>query len=106
MISQGHTLESVRAIPMHHMLDLAYLFRTGIIGWLGSAHRSYSQFAGMHNLQQILIQVNAKNYKPKPVAGFEELFPIHAELARLAPKPKKTLADKWVGAVNKLGVHK
>ena len=91
---------------MDILLELSYLFRTGVIGWQAEAHRSYAQFAGMHNLQQILIQVNSKNYRPKPVAGFEELFPIHADLARLSPKPKKTLADKWVGAGNTIGVHK
>ena len=89
---------------MHTLLDLLYLFRTGVIGWQAQAHQSYAQFAGLHQIQQILIQVNSKGYRPKKVPGFEEIYPVHAELARLGPKVQQTLADKWTSQVHKLGV--
>jgi hypothetical protein len=89
---------------MHHLLDLLYLFRTGVIGWQAQAHQSYAQYAGLHQIQQILIQVNSKNYRPKKVPVFDEIYPVHAELARLGPKVQQSLADKWVRSVHKLGV--
>jgi hypothetical protein len=91
---------------MHTLLDLLYLFRTGVIGWQAGAHQSYAQYAGLHQIQQILIQVNSKNFRPKKVPGFEEIYPVHDELARLGPRVQQTLADKWTAQVHKLGVHK
>ena len=88
---------------MTHFFDIAYLLRSGVIGWQADARGDYSAYVQGHNLQQLLIQVNSKNYKPKPAPQFQELFPEHQRLHMLDKKKEVDLDSKLESVLGMLG---
>ena len=88
-------------------MDISYLLRTGAIGWQVEARGQYAQYVQMHQLQQLLIQINsAKKTRAKKPEKFESLFPTHDALQQLRWGAKKELGlnEKLDGVLMTLGV--
>lgn len=87
-------------MPIGHLMDIAFLFRSGIVGWQADARAEYTAHAQRHNSQELTIAVNSKNHKPKRVPKFETLYPTHDKLQNLSQTVDNKLASKLDGLMS------
>lgn len=81
-------------MPIGHLMDIAYLFRSGVVGWQADARAEYTAHAQRHNMQQLTIAVNSKNHKPKQAPKFDKLYPVHDRLQTLSESSEDKMAKK------------